>query len=72
MNKTEKALATKEIRNLKAALNTRQKQTAREVKKRRDIIRANEREIAQIERESQSFVTSTTDRLAVLEGRLSS
>jgi hypothetical protein len=72
MNKTETSLVKREIRTLKSALNARQKQTARDIKKRRDFIRAAEREIASIERECQTFPLSTTDRLAILEGRLNS
>lgn len=72
MNKTETTLVKREVRQLKSTLNTRQKQTAREIKKRRNIIRSTEREISTIERDAAAFVKSTSDRLAILEGRLNS
>lgn len=72
MNKTEKSLVKSEVRALKSTLNSRQKQTAREIKKRRDFIRSTEREITSIERDQAAFVKATTDRLAILEGRLNS
>jgi len=72
MNKNETSLVKKEIRQLKSSLNTRQKQTARDIKKRRDLIRSTEREITTIERDAAAFTKSTTDRLAILEGRLNS
>lgn len=72
MNKTETSLVKREIRTLKSSLNSRQKLTAREIKKRRDLIRSAEKEIASIERECAAFTQSTTDRLAILDGRLNS
>jgi hypothetical protein len=72
MTKTEASLVRKEIRNLKSALNARQKSAAREIKKRRDTIRLTEREITTVERESEAFTVATTDRLAILAGRLNS
>ena len=72
MTKTEAKLVQAEIRRLKSALNTKQKTTAREIKKRRDLIRSTEREITTIERDTAVFEKSTTDRLAILEGRLNS
>lgn len=72
MNKTEASLVKREIRTLKSTLNSRQKITAREIKKRRDIIRTTEKEITAIERECEAFTQSTTDRLAILDGRLHS
>ena len=72
MNKTEAKLVKAEIRTLKSSLNSRQKLTAREIKTRRNIIRTTEREITRIERDSAQFVQSTTDRLAILDGRLMS
>ena len=72
MTKTESALIRREIRSLKSALTNRQKTTAREVKKRRAIIRATDLEITRIETETTAFTRATTDRLAILEGRLQS
>lgn len=72
MNKTETKLAKGEIRTLKSALNKRQKESAKRIKSHRATIRANELQIAVIERETTSFVKSTSDRLAILEGRLNS
>jgi hypothetical protein len=72
MNKAETATVKKELRALKSALNSRQKQTVREVKKRRDIIRQTEREITHIEADLNAYVVATSDRLAILEGRLNS
>lgn len=72
MNKTEASIIKREIRGLKSALNSRQKQTAREIKKRRNLIRSTEREITTIERESADFLKSITDRLAIIDGRLNS
>jgi hypothetical protein len=69
---TEASIIKREIRGLKSTLNTRQKQTAREIKKRRDLIRSTEREITTIEREQASFVKATTDRLAIIDGRINS
>ena len=63
MNKTESALVRKEIRALKSALTNRQKQTAREIKKRRDLIRSTEKEISAIERETNSLLP-TPQRLS--------
>ncbi len=72
MNKTESALVRKEIKSLKSALSARQKATARALKTRRDLIRSTEREITACERESAAFTIATTDRLAILAGRLDS
>jgi predicted translin family RNA/ssDNA-binding protein len=72
MTKTESALIRKEIRALRSALNTRQKQTARAVRKHREVIRQTEKEIALIEREAAAYTTATTNRLAILDGRLRS
>lgn len=72
MNKTEASIIKREIRGLKSALNSRQKQTAREIKKRRNLIRSTEREITTIESESADFLKSVTDRLAIIDGRLNS
>jgi hypothetical protein len=72
MNKTETKLARTEIRTLKSALNKRQKDTAKRIKTHRAAIRANEIHISTIERETTAFVKSTTDRLAILEGRINS
>ena len=72
MTKNETKLARAEIRQLKSALSVSQKTSAREIAKRRKLIRATEREIATIERDSAAFLKSTTDRIAILEGRISS
>lgn len=72
MNKTEASIVKREIRCLKASLNTRQKQAAKEIKKRRVLIRSTEKEISGIERECAAFVQSVTTRLAVIDGRLNS
>lgn len=72
MTKTETKLAKAEIRSLKSALNKRQKDSAKQIAAHRKTIRANELSIATLERETTRFVTATTDRLAILEGRLNS
>lgn len=72
MTKPETALTKKEIRALKSSLNARQKMTAREIKKRRDLIRQTEKEITAAELDLAAFAHSTTDRLAILDGRLNS
>ena len=72
MNKTETKLARAEIRSLKAALNKRQKESAKNIAAHRKTIRSNEMAIAQEERVTTAFVKSTSDRLAILEGRLNS
>jgi DNA-binding XRE family transcriptional regulator len=72
MNKTEAKLMRTEIRNLKSALNKRQKQAAKDIAAHRKTIRTNEQEITNIERITTAFVRTTTDRLAIIEGRLNS
>lgn len=72
MTKSETASAKREARLIKSALNSRQKLTAADIKKRRNIIRSTEKEIADIERETAAFVRTSTDRLAILDGRLNS
>lgn len=72
MTKTEIKLAKAEYRHLKSALNTRQKKAAAEIKKRRAIIRQTEREISHIEADVTAYVKATSDRLAILEGRINS
>ena len=72
MTKTETKLAKAEIRTLKNALNRRQKDAAKLIASHRKTIRTNEVAIANIERDVSRFVKATTDRLAVLEGRLNS
>lgn len=72
MNKTETKLVKAEIRSLKSALNKRQKTSAHSIAAHRKTIRSNEIAITTIERETTAFVKSTSDRLAILEGRLNS
>ncbi len=72
MTKTETKFARTEIRTLKSALNKRQKEAAKTIATHRKDIRAKEILIASVERETTAFVKSTTDRLAILEGRLNS
>jgi hypothetical protein len=72
LNTVETKAVRAEIRALKSALNARQKTTAREVKKRRDFIRKTEKEIARFLIDSEAFTRATTDRLAILAGRLDS
>ena len=72
MNKNETKLAKTEIRQLKAALNKAQKHAAREIAAHRKTIRTTEMAITTIERNVSQLTKSTTDRLAVLEGRLNS
>lgn len=72
MNKTEISIVKRELRSLKSQLSARAKRTTREIKIRRDCIRATEKEIARIERDSASFTIATSDRLAILQGRLPS
>lgn len=55
MNKTETKLVNREIKNLKSTLSAKQKQTAKEIKQRRDLIRTTEREITNIERDTAAF-----------------
>jgi hypothetical protein len=72
MNKNDTKLAKAEIRTLKSALNKRQKETAKKIAAHRKTIRVNEIAIDIVERDCTRFVKSTTDRLAILEGRLNS
>ena len=72
MNKAETKTTKAEIRSLKSALNKRQKETARTIAGHRANIRARERAITKIENETSAFVRSTSDRIAILEGRLNS
>lgn len=72
MNKSESKVIRAEIRSLKSALNKRQKQASKEIAAHRKTIRTNEQIIADIERLTTAFVRTTTDRLAILEGRLNS
>ena len=72
MNKAEAKTTKAEIRSLKSALNKRQKESARNIADHRKTIRSNEIAIAQEERVTTAFVKSTSDRLAILEGRLNS
>lgn len=72
MTKTETKLARAEIRTLKSALNKRQKEAAKSIAAHRKEIRSKEILITSIERETTRFVTATSDRLAILEGRLNS
>jgi hypothetical protein len=72
MNKSDAKLVKAEIRTLKSALNKRQKESAKTIAAHRKTIRSNEVSITNIERETTAFVKSTTDRLAILEGRLNS
>lgn len=72
MTKTETKLVKAEIRSLKSALNKRQKESAKAISERRKQIRSHEIFITAVERETTAFVKSTTDRLAILEGRLNS
>jgi hypothetical protein len=72
MTKNETKLAKAEIRSLKSALNKRQKDASRRITGHRANIRANERTIVTIERETTAFVRDTTDRIAILQGRLNS
>lgn len=72
MNKTETKMIRSEIRTLKSALNKRQKQAAKDIDAHRKTIRTNELAITRIESETTAFVRKTTDRLAILEGRLNS
>ena len=72
MNKTESKLIRTEIRSLKSALNARQKAAAKAIKKHRDTIRENEKAITLITYETNAFVHTTSDRIAILEGRLNS
>jgi hypothetical protein len=72
MTKTESKIIRKEIRGLKSALNARQKAAAKTIKGHRDTIRTNEKAITRIEAETTAFVRTTTDRLAILQGRLES
>ncbi|MFU8894036.1 MAG: hypothetical protein ACNA8L_10445 [Luteolibacter sp.] len=72
MTKSETATIRREIRALKSALTARQKQTARTIKAHRATIRTNEKAISKIESETNAFLKNTTDRLAILQGRLES
>lgn len=72
MNKAETKAAKAEIRSLKSALNKRQKESARNIAAHRKTIRSNEVAIAQEERVTTAFVKATSDRIALLEGRLNS
>lgn len=72
MNKAETKTTKAEIRILKSALNKRQKDCAKQIAAHRKTIRTNEQAITTLERETTRFVTATTDRLAILEGRLNS
>lgn len=72
MNKTETTTIRRELRGLKAALTSRQKTAARDIKKHRDLIRKTERAITLIETTHDAFLKSTTARLGILEGRLNS
>jgi hypothetical protein len=72
MNKSETTLVKKEISTLKSTLAARQKLVARDIKKHRDFIRNTEKTISTIERDSTAFLRSTTDRIAILDGRLNS
>lgn len=72
MNKTEAKLAKNEIRTLTRALDSREKSTARQVKKHRTLIRMTEREIHSLETQFTTFQKSTTDRIAILNNRLES
>lgn len=72
MTKTETKLAKAEIRHLKQTLNKRQKEIAKDIARNRRIIRSSEIVITNLERESTRLLKSTTDRLAIIEGRLNS
>jgi hypothetical protein len=72
MNKNDTKLAKAEIRTLKSALNKRQKDSAKQIAAHRKTIRCNEQAITVIERATTAFVKSTSDRLAIIEGRLNS
>lgn len=72
MNKADTKLAKAEIRTLKSALNKRQKEAAKTIAAHRKTIRTNEIAITNMERDITRFTKATTDRLAVLEGRLNS
>ncbi len=72
MTKTEAKIVRAEIRSLKSALTKRQKESAKAISERRKQIRGHEIWITQIETNTTAFVKSTTDRIAILEGRLNS
>lgn len=72
MTKSDTKQAKAEIRVLKSNLNKRQKEAAKKIASHRKTIRANEIQIAQIESQTTAFVKATSDRLALLEGRLNS
>jgi multidrug resistance efflux pump len=72
MNKNDTKLAKAEIRTLKSALNKRQKETAKDIANERSTIRSAEIRISVAEQNLSRFVKSTTDRLAIIEGRLNS
>lgn len=72
MNKTETKLVRAEIRDLKASLNKAQKSSSRQIAGHRKLIRAGEREITTIERNSALYEKTVNDRLAILDGRLNS
>jgi hypothetical protein len=72
MNKADTKQAKAEIRTLKATLNKRQKEIAKDVARNRRIIRSSEIIISNLDRESTRLLKATTDRLAILEGRINS
>jgi multidrug efflux pump subunit AcrA (membrane-fusion protein) len=72
MNKADTKQAKAEIRALKSNLSKRQKEAAKEIANERRTIRAAEIRISVAEQNLTRFVKSTTDRLAILEGRLNS
>jgi hypothetical protein len=70
MNKTETKLTKAEIRNLKSALSKRQKTDERAIRAHRKTIHTTQQAIHTIERQLSQFTKSTTDRIAILHGRL--